>query len=90
MILLLVTGRLLTPFRFQNPWDSNPTTSPFDAPVQSQGYDGQLPGGGSNNYMLDSAPVPPPVQKVTGAPIGHHAPPDTNGGGMEVDQPMVA
>ena len=57
--------------RFQNPWDSSPANpSPFDA---SQG---EMAGTGGGNYMLDSAPVPPPVQKAQG---------QIQGDGMEVD-----
>ena len=54
--------------RFQNPWDSAPTPSPFDNPVQyrnnDRGESSSMGGGSGSNYMLDSAPVPPPVQKA--------------------------
>ncbi|CAD6566919.1 MAG: Histone chaperone asf1 [Tremellales sp. Tagirdzhanova-0007] len=68
--------------RFQNPWDSNPDPSPFEAQSESISNSDQQQTGSS--FMLDNAPLPPPVQK---------APPtianETLYGGMEVDQPMV-
>ncbi|ORX36886.1 ASF1 like histone chaperone-domain-containing protein [Kockovaella imperatae] len=50
--------------RFQNPWDTG-AASPFDAPLQQEA--GQSSSGGGSNYMLDSAPLPPPVTKAAPA-----------------------
>ncbi|WVR07191.1 histone chaperone ASF1 [Kwoniella sp. DSM 27419] len=61
--------------RFQNPWDSTPQASGFDAP---NGNGVELPPSGGNPELF-SAPLPPPVQKVVGGPTG-------DGEGMEVDQ----
>ncbi|ORY32578.1 histone binding protein [Naematelia encephala] len=68
--------------RFQNPWDSAPVPNAFDGfSSQPQSFDPPPQSQDGSSYMLDSAPLPPPVQK---------APPALSNGGMDVDNPMVA
>jgi hypothetical protein len=63
--------------RFQNPWDSGAPSFGSDANVV------EVSSGGSN-YMLESAPLPPPVTKASAQATGEQ------NDGMDVDMGIAA